>query len=121
MNFTTALMGLTLFASINTFTMNRDIDQARLAEYILACGICGKKMNAPYESIKKVFHSACIMTMANAPYITCNPIVAENETPWATNHTNTADTTAESISATANASSKERARYAQNRRKHWSQ
>ena len=110
-------MGLTLFASINTFTMNMDIDQARLAEYILACGICGKKMNSPYESIKKVFHSACIMTMANAPYITSNPIVAENETPWATN----ADTTAESMSATANTSSKKRARYAQNRRKHRSQ
>lgn len=98
-------MGLTLFASINTFTMNMDIDQARLAEYILACGICGKKMNAPYESIKKVFHGACIMTMAN-------------KTSWATNHANTADTTAESMSATANASSKERVRYTQNHRKH---
>lgn len=74
-------MGLFLFTSINTFAMNTDDNnQNSPAEYLLACGICGKQMETAYTNVKTVFHSKCLITLAQSKYVTDNPIITSQ--PW---------------------------------------
>lgn len=85
MNYAKALMGIILFASINTCAMNRNDDnktdrQQAYGRKLLRCGICKKLMSRTYETVKKVYHKECIKTLAHCPEVDANPIITSQ--PW---------------------------------------